>query len=115
MHNAVVSAVTTAQAVSANKDFSGAVRPAPQTVTKEQRLQLLRDRARYELHQDFRPKGTTAAHVHDFVERQRESKINHIDNRMSDAHQKLQEDRVRVVHQGRAKSGFNSNSQSHEK
>jgi len=53
--------------------------------------------------------------VHDFVERQRESKINHIDNRMSDAHQKLQEDRVRVVHQGRAKSGFNSNSQSHEK
>ena len=108
-------ALRTAQAVSANKDFSGAVRPSPQTVTKEQRLKLLRDRARYELHEDYRPKGSAAAHVHNFVERQRETKINHIDNRMSDAHQKLQQDRVRVVHQGRAKSGFNSQSQSRER
>jgi len=101
--------------VSANKDFSGAVRPSPQTVTKQQRLKLLRDRARYELHEDFRPRGTAAAEVHKFVERQREAKIAHIDNRMSDAHQKLREDRANVVHQGQAKSGFNSRSQSHDR
>ena len=105
----------TAQAVSANKDFSGAVRPSPQTVTKEQRLQLLRDRARYELHEDFRPRGSAAAEVHKFVERQREAKIAHIDNRMSDAHQRMRDDRVNVVHQGQAKAGFNSHSQGHEK
>jgi len=105
----------TAQAVSANKDFSGAVSPSPQTVTKEQRLQLLRDRARYELHEDFRPRGSAAGEVHKFVERQREDKIAHIDNRMSDAHKKMRGDRVHVVHQGQAKAGFNSRSQSHEK
>jgi len=101
--------------VSANKDFSGAVRPSPRTVTKEQRLQLLRDRARYELHEDFRPRGSAAAEVHKFVERQREAKISHIDNRMSDAHQKMRSDRVNVVHEGQAKAGFNSQSQGHEK
>ena len=108
-------AAMTAQAVSANKDFSGAVRRPPQTVTKEQRLQLLRDRARYELHQDFRPRGSAVAEVHKFVERQREAKIAHIDNRMSSAHQKLREARANAVHQGLAKSGFNSRSKEHEK
>jgi len=104
-----------AQAVSANKDFSGVVKPPPQTVTKDQRLQLLRDRARYELHEVYRPKGSAAGQVHEFVERQREAKINHIDDRMSDANQRLQEHRASAVHEGRAKADFNTKTQGRER
>lgn len=93
--------------MSASKDFTGASSPSPQTVTKEQRLDLIRDRARYQLHQDFRPKYSHVAKVHEFVEKMREQKIAHIDKRLNKSQEKLQTDRLRGVHNGRAKAGFN--------
>lgn len=100
--------------IAAKHDFRGASYEPPQMVTAKERLELARNRARPAPQQHLRPKGMDRAVMQSQTEKLRERRINHIDTRLSVADYKLRLDRLRCVHEGRAKSGFNAKAHSQE-
>lgn len=76
-------------------------------VTAEQRLALMRGRAQYEPHQTYTPDNAMSGKVHQALEQDRENQIDHIGERLVDAHERLQTHRDNAVHEGRAAAGFN--------
>jgi len=92
---------------------AGHVEPVP-TVTKAERDALVKYRARPQPQLRPMPKGMIRADLETNGEKIRERRINHIDTRLTVADYKMRLDRLRSVHQGRAKSGFNAKARSQE-
>lgn len=101
--------------IAAKHDFRGAAYEPPQTVTAKERLELMRKRARPEPQQHLRPNGVDHAAIDYEAERRRERRIDHIDTRLNVARLGMNRDRTKAMNEGRAKAGFNSKSQTHDR
>jgi len=100
--------------IAAKHDFRGAAYEPSVTVTAQERLDHIRNRARPAPQQHLRPKGFDHAHVQSQIEKWRERRIAHIDTRLKVADFGLNRDRMKAVNKGRAKAGFNSKAQGHK-
>ena len=101
--------------IAAKHDFRGAAYEPPQTVSAQERLKLMRDRARPAPQQHLRPKGIDHAAIDHDAEKRRERRINHIENRLKVTRLGMNRDRMKAVNKGRAKAGFNRTSQGQER
>ena len=79
--------------------------PAP--VTYGQRLALMRERARYEQQQHLTPDNALSGYVHSNLERQRESQITYISERLQSAHDHMRPAWHPTTQEGHAKARFN--------
>lgn len=93
---------------------AGHIEPIP-TVTKAERDVLAKYRARPQPQLRPTPSGTIQADLETNGEKIRERRIKHIDTRLTVADHKMRLDRLRSVHEGRAKSAFNVKTQGQDK
>ena len=93
--------------IAARHDFRGANYEPPQTVTAQERLQLMRERAKPAPQQHLKPKGVDHARIDYTAMRLKERRINHIDTRLKVASLGMNRDHLKALNKGRAKAGFN--------
>lgn len=93
--------------IAAKHDFRGATYEPPRTVTAQERLQLMRERATPSPQQHLRPKGIDHAAINYAAERLKERRINHIDTRLKVASLGMKRDRLKAMNKDRAKARFN--------
>ncbi len=101
--------------MSVNKDFQKIKAPSPQIKTAAERDSLVRDRAKPEPIQAPAPPHVIQADLKHIGERQRESRIRHLNQTLYLASGAMRRDRLRAVNKGRAKASFNSKTQGHER
>lgn len=101
--------------IAAKQDFRGATYEPPQTVTAQQRLELMRERSKPKPLQRLKPKYVDHASIDSAAERRREHNIDYMGTRLNVASFGMNRDRTKAVNKGRAKAGFNSKSPTHDR
>lgn len=96
--------------MSVNKDFQQVTAPPPQIKTAAERDKLVRDRAKPEPVNAPVPPHIIQADLKHIGERQRESRIRHLNQKLHLASGVMRRDRLRAVNKGRAKASFNHKS-----
>lgn len=93
-----------------NKEFQRVQAPSPQIKTAAERDKLVQDRAKPEPVQAPAPPHVIQADLKHIGERQRESRIRHLNQTLYLASGAMRRDRLRAVNKGRAKASFNQKS-----
>lgn len=81
-------------------------------VTHAEEIYRESQRARYEPLPTYTPDNADSAVVNASVERENETRLNHIRETLLNAHNRLQDNRAFAVQEGRAVAEFNQSSQS---